>query len=48
MAKAKESFSKKEKDPKGNDLILFESHDKELLGEACARVRSIKPPEPYK
>ncbi len=37
-----------EKDPKGNDLILFESHDKELLGEACARVRSIKPPEPYK
>lgn len=37
-----------EKDQKGNDILLFQSYDKELLGEACARVRAIKPPEPYK
>lgn len=37
-----------EKDPKNNDIITFEAIDKELLGETCARVRAIKPPEPYK
>lgn len=37
-----------EKDPKNNDIICFQSIDKELLGETCARVRAIKPPEPYK
>lgn len=37
-----------EKDSKNNDIICFQSIDKELLGETCARVRAIKPPEPYK
>lgn len=37
-----------EKDNKNNDIMTFESIDKELLGEACARVRLIKAPEPYK
>lgn len=37
-----------EKDSKNNDIIWFESIDKELLGETCARVRAIRPPEPYK
>lgn len=37
-----------EKDAKNNDIITFESIDKELIGETCARVRAIKPPEPYK
>lgn len=37
-----------EKDPKNNDIISFSCIDKELLWETCARVRAIKPPEPYK
>ncbi|MFA7285071.1 MAG: 50S ribosomal protein L6 [Candidatus Absconditabacterales bacterium] len=37
-----------EKDTKNNDIIGFTSIDKELLGETCARIRAIKPPEPYK
>ncbi len=37
-----------EKDTKNNDIIIFECIDKEVLGETCARVRAIKPPEPYK
>ena len=29
-------------------LITLKSHDKELLGQICAKVRSFRPPEPYK
>lgn len=28
--------------------LHLESHDKELLGQAAARIRSFRPPEPYK
>jgi large subunit ribosomal protein L6 len=28
--------------------VHLESHDKELLGEVAARIRSKRPPEPYK
>lgn len=28
--------------------IILESHDKELLGQVCAKFRSFRKPEPYK
>ncbi|MCW5909250.1 MAG: 50S ribosomal protein L6 [Chitinophagales bacterium] len=31
-----------------NPMITLESHDKELLGLVCAKIRSIRKPEPYK
>lgn len=31
-----------------NPMITFESHDKQLLGQVCAKVRSLRKPEPYK
>ena len=31
-----------------NPLIIFESSDKQLLGQVCAKVRSLRKPEPYK
>lgn len=33
---------------KSGQKLLFKSHDKFLLGNACDAVRSIRPPEPYK
>ncbi|TAK04986.1 50S ribosomal protein L6 [Patescibacteria group bacterium] len=30
------------------NLITLASADKELLGESAARIRSVRPPEPYK
>lgn len=29
-------------------VITLESHDKELLGQIAAKIRSFRPPEPYK
>lgn len=31
-----------------NPLILLESSDKQLLGQVCAKIRSLRKPEPYK
>jgi large subunit ribosomal protein L6 len=31
-----------------NPLVTLESHDKELLGAICAKIRSFRAPEPYK
>ena len=31
-----------------NPLILLESCDKQLLGQVCAKIRSLRKPEPYK
>lgn len=31
-----------------NPLIILESCDKQLLGQACAKIRSFRKPEPYK
>ena len=31
-----------------NPLIILESGDKQLLGQVCAKIRSLRPPEPYK
>lgn len=31
-----------------NPLIILESHDKQLLGQVCAKIRSLRKPEPYK
>ena len=35
-------------DVEGNNRIKISGIDKELVGEAAARVRSIRPPDPYK
>jgi large subunit ribosomal protein L6 len=29
-------------------IVTFESHDKQLVGQAAAKVRSLRKPEPYK
>ena len=31
-----------------NPLIILESGDKPLLGQVCAKIRSLRKPEPYK
>ena len=31
-----------------NPIITLESHDKQLIGHVAAKIRSFRPPEPYK
>lgn len=31
-----------------NPLIIFDSCDKQLIGQVCAKIRSMRKPEPYK
>ncbi len=31
-----------------NPLLIMRSHDKQLIGQVAAKIRSIRPPEPYK
>ena len=31
-----------------NPMISFESIDKQLIGQVCAKIRSLRKPEPYK
>ena len=38
--------AKSERNP--NPLIILESDDKQLLGQVCAKIRSLRKPEPYK
>ena len=33
---------------RGNPIVTFRSPDKQLLGMVAAKLRSIRPPEPYK
>lgn len=35
-------------DRKSNPIITLESIDKQLLGQICAKLRSLRKPEPYK
>jgi large subunit ribosomal protein L6 len=35
-------------DRKSNPIISLESADKQLLGQICAKIRSLRKPEPYK
>ena len=32
----------------GNNKIILESHDKQLLGQVAANIRKLRGPEPYK
>lgn len=34
--------------PKGNKQIIITGSDKEVVGEIAAKIRGIRPPEPYK
>ncbi|MGB6036292.1 MAG: 50S ribosomal protein L6, partial [Cryomorphaceae bacterium] len=31
-----------------NPIITLESHDKQLIGQVAAKIRSLRKPEPYK
>lgn len=31
-----------------NPIVTFESHDKQLIGQCAAKLRSLRKPEPYK
>lgn len=31
-----------------NPLVILESHDKQLIGQVAAKIRSLRKPEPYK
>ena len=31
-----------------NPLVILESCDKQLIGQVCAKIRSVRKPEPYK
>ena len=37
-----------DKDPKGNDMVVLKSIDKQLVGEQAAKIRAYRKPEPYK
>lgn len=37
-----------DKDPKGNDMIILQGIDKQLVGEQAAKIKSYRKPEPYK
>lgn len=39
---------KLEKDPKGSDIIVISSHDKQLLWQVCDKIKALKKVEPYK
>lgn len=31
-----------------NPIVTLKSHDKQLIGQVCAKIRSMRKPEPYK
>ncbi|PLX08192.1 MAG: 50S ribosomal protein L6 [Marinilabiliales bacterium] len=33
---------------RGNSTVIFRSIDKQLIGQVAAKLRSLRPPEPYK
>lgn len=33
---------------RANPIITLKSHDKQLIGQVAAKIRSFRPPEPYK
>ncbi|MDR2010027.1 MAG: 50S ribosomal protein L6 [Bacteroidales bacterium] len=33
---------------RGNTIVVMKSIDKQLLGQVAAKIRSLRPPEPYK
>ena len=33
---------------RANPIITLKSHDKQLIGHVAAKIRSLRPPEPYK
>ena len=44
----KELSVKTEQEKGKNPTITFESIDKQLIGQVCAKIRSLRKPEPYK
>ncbi len=44
----KELSVKTEQEKGKNPMIIFESIDKQLIGQVCAKIRSLRKPEPYK
>lgn len=48
MVLAKEIVLDTKSERNKNPLILLESCDKQLIGQVCAKIRSLRMPEPYK
>jgi len=44
----KELTVKTEQEKGKNPIITFTSADKQLIGQVCAKIRSLRKPEPYK
>lgn len=44
----KELTVKTEQEKGKNPMIIFECIDKQLIGQVCAKIRSLRKPEPYK
>jgi large subunit ribosomal protein L6 len=44
----KEVSVKAEQERGKNPIVTFESHDKQLIGQVAAKLRSLRKPEPYK
>ena len=44
----KEIKAKAEQERGKNPILTLESHDKQLLGQVAAKIRSLRKPEPYK
>lgn len=44
----KELSVKTEQEKGKNPVITFSSADKQLIGQVCAKIRSLRKPEPYK
>jgi len=44
----KELTVKTEQEKGKNPIITFTSSDKQLIGQVCAKIRSLRKPEPYK
>ena len=47
-AHKKEIQVKTEQDKGKNPIITLEGIDKQLVGQVAAKIRSLRPPEPYK
>ena len=37
-----------DKDPQGNDMVILQGIDKQLIGEQAAKIKAYRKPEPYK
>jgi large subunit ribosomal protein L6 len=44
----KEIIAESDSPKRGNPTLTLKSHDKQLIGQVAAKIRSFRAPEPYK